>query len=61
MFLRNTEADEQIDLSTIEPFVWTVNGMPVRLVTYSRNRIEIEWFTQEQLDRLRTDYWEGLE
>lgn len=68
MFLKNTQADELIDLSHVEPFKYTVDGMPVSRVEYSRNRIVIEWFTQEQLDRLRVPeellrewYEEGLE
>ena len=51
---------ELIDiLNNVQPFHSTVSGVPVKRVEYGRFHIMIEWYSPEELERLRAD-WGGM-
>lgn len=52
--LRNEPIDIGQVLADIEPWAYTVNGLPVKEIEYSQNRVTIRWFSEEELERQKT-------
>lgn len=53
-YLYNDDGDELVDLADLEPWKYSVEGLPITRLTYTHNSITIEWATREQLDQMRS-------
>jgi len=42
-----------LDLGTLEPYCWSVEGLPIKEIVYEANSIKLVWFTQEEYDSIR--------